>query len=46
VIANAPNPAGQMILKKHFLHGVSPVSLLVAAAIPTVIMLTVFLVFA
>ncbi len=46
VIANAPNPAGQMILKKHFLHGVSPVTLLAAAAAPTVIMLTVFLVFA
>jgi len=46
VIANAPNPAGQMILKKHFLHGVSPVSLLAASAIPTVVMLTVFLVFA
>ena len=43
VIANAPNPAGQMILKKHFLHGVSPVKLLAAALAPTGIMLTVFL---
>ena len=46
VIANAPNPAGQMILKKHFLHGVSPTSLLLAALAPTAIMLTVFLTFA
>lgn len=46
VIANAPNPAGQMILKKHFLHGVSPTNLLLAALAPTMIMLTVFLVFA
>jgi len=46
VIANAPNPAGQMILKQHFLHGVSPITLVAAAALPTVIMLTMFLVFA
>jgi hypothetical protein len=46
VIANAPNPAGQMILKKHFLHGVSPVDLLKAALAPTAIMLFFFLVFA
>jgi hypothetical protein len=43
VIANAPNPAGQMILKQHFLHGVSPVTLLAAALAPTAIMLTIFL---
>jgi hypothetical protein len=46
VIANAPNPAGQMLLKKHFLHGVSPVSLLAAALAPTAIMLTIFWMFA
>jgi Na+/H+ antiporter NhaD/arsenite permease-like protein len=37
VIANAPNPAGQSILRRYFEHGVSPVRLLVAAIIPTVI---------
>lgn len=38
VIANAPNPAGQSILKKYFRHGVSPARLLKSAAIPTIIM--------
>ncbi len=38
VIANAPNPAGQSILKKYFKHGVSPPRLLKAAIIPTIIM--------
>ncbi len=46
VIANAPNPAGQMLLKQHFLHGVSPVTLLAAALLPTVIMLTIFMLLA
>jgi hypothetical protein len=46
VIANAPNPAGQMILKKHFLHGVSPADLLLSALAPTAIMFTMFVVFA
>ena len=45
VIANAPNPAGQMILKKHFLHGVSPAHLLLSALAPTAIMFTMFVVF-
>ena len=38
VIANAPNPAGQSILKKYFQHGVAPTQLLKAAIIPTIIM--------
>jgi len=38
VIANAPNPAGQAILKKYFKHGVSPARLARSAIIPTVIM--------
>ncbi|MEW6673325.1 MAG: putative Na+/H+ antiporter [Thermodesulfobacteriota bacterium] len=38
VIANAPNPAGQSILKRYFTHGVSPSRLLVSALMPTVIM--------
>ena len=37
VIANAPNPAGQSILGRFFKGGVSPLSLLAAALIPTVI---------
>ena len=43
VIANAPNPAGQSILKKYFEAGVSPVGLLKAALLPTLIMAVVFL---
>ena len=39
VIANAPNPAGQSILKKYFKDGVSPMGLLGGALIPTVIMI-------
>lgn len=37
VIANAPNPAGQSILKKYFENGVSPIGLLKAALGPTII---------
>jgi hypothetical protein len=37
VIANAPNPAGQALLKKHFDGAVSPQKLLMAALVPTVI---------
>jgi hypothetical protein len=37
VIANAPNPAGQSLLKKHFDGAVSPKGLLVGALVPTVI---------
>jgi hypothetical protein len=43
VIANAPNPAGQAILGKHFLPGISPVKLLAGAALPTFLMGLVFL---
>jgi hypothetical protein len=42
VIANAPNPAGQMLPKMHLLHDVSPVSLLPAGLAATAIMLTIF----
>ena len=35
VIANAPNPAGQSILAKHFAQGVSPLKLALWAALPT-----------
>jgi len=45
IIANAPNPAGQSILKRYFGDNVSPVGLLKAAIIPTLIMLLCFAVF-
>jgi hypothetical protein len=37
VIANAPNPAGQSILGKHFPDGISPLGLLMGAIGPTLI---------
>jgi len=45
VIANAPNPAGQSILKKYFEDGISPLGLLKGAALPTIIMIICFLLF-
>jgi hypothetical protein len=45
IIANAPNPAGQAILKQYFSNGVSPVKLLLAALLPTTIMFACFLIF-
>jgi len=45
VIANAPNPAGQAILKKYFKNGVSPAGILKAAVVPTVIAWLCFVVF-
>jgi hypothetical protein len=45
VIANAPNPAGQSLLKKYFENGVAPAGLLKAALLPTVVVLLVFLLF-
>jgi hypothetical protein len=38
VIANAPNPAGQTILKKYFPDGVSPMGLFLGALVPTLVM--------
>jgi hypothetical protein len=43
VIANAPNPAGQNILSKHFSPGISPAKLLAGAALPTLLMGLMFL---
>jgi hypothetical protein len=37
VIANAPNPAGQALLSRFFGDGVSPLKLVVAATLPTLI---------
>jgi hypothetical protein len=45
VIANAPNPAGQSLLKKYFINGISPMMLLAAAIAPTFIMLVCFILF-
>lgn len=42
VIANAPNPAGQSILQRYFEGGVSPLGLLAAALLPTLIIGLVF----
>ena len=42
VIANAPNPAGQSILKNYFEDGISPLRLFKSAIIPTVIMFLCF----
>jgi Na+/H+ antiporter NhaD/arsenite permease-like protein len=44
VIANAPNPAGQAILKEHFEHAVSPIGLLKGALVPMVLLFLLFLV--
>ena len=38
IIANAPNPAGQSILRKHFGAAVSPKGLLMGALVPTAIL--------
>jgi hypothetical protein len=43
VIANAPNPAGQSILKKYFADEVSPLGILKGALIPTTIAWVIFL---
>ena len=45
VIANAPNPAGQAILKSYFPSGVSPMGLLAGAIVPTILTFSVFLLF-
>lgn len=45
VIANAPNPAGQTLLKGYFSNGVSPIILLKYAIAPTLVMGFCFFVF-
>jgi hypothetical protein len=44
VIANAPNPAGQAILGRHFEDGVSPLGLVLGALPPTAMAVIAFLV--
>lgn len=43
VIANAPNPAGQSILNKHFSGGIGPMGLLAGAIVPTLIVGLLFM---
>jgi len=43
VIANAPNPAGQSILKQFFPQGISPLGLLLGALAPTIVYAACFL---
>jgi hypothetical protein len=43
VIANAPNPAGQAALAKHFPEGISPLGLLLGALFPTAVVTAAFL---
>ena len=42
VIANAPNPAGQALLGRYFGTGISPLRLLAAAILPTIIAAIMF----
>jgi len=42
VIANAPNPAGYVILQNHFKNGISPLYLFLAAVVPTLIFFALF----
>ena len=44
VIANAPNPAGQVILQRYFPDGVSPLGLFLGALVPTLIVAFSFMV--
>ena len=37
VIANAPNPAGQSLLSRFFVGGMSPLGLLLGAIVPTAV---------
>lgn len=43
VIANAPNPAGQATLTKHFPVGVSPLGLFLGALLPTAVMAAAYI---
>ena len=42
VIANAPNPAGQALLRRFFDGGVSPLRLLLGALLPTAMAVVAF----
>ena len=45
IIAHAPNPAGQALLREHFKQGISPWNLFIAALFPTLIFLAIFFFF-
>jgi Na+/H+ antiporter NhaD/arsenite permease-like protein len=45
IIANAPNPAGVAILKKHFGAQLSPLKLFYGAILPTIIVSIIFFFF-
>jgi len=45
VIANAPNPAGYVILKNHFDKGINPIKLFLAALLPTMLLYIIFYLF-
>jgi Na+/H+ antiporter NhaD/arsenite permease-like protein len=45
VIANAPNPAGQSILSRHFENGISPLGLFLGALPPTIVVSAALLLF-
>lgn len=42
VLANAPNPAGYVILQKYFKEGIAPIPLFLAALFPTVVFFCLF----
>lgn len=42
VIANGPNPAGQMLLRRYFHRGISPFYLFLGALLPTLIFFVIF----
>lgn len=44
IIANAPNPAGQSILKNYFKNGISAPRLLLATIVPTLVIWLIFLI--
>jgi hypothetical protein len=45
VIANAPNPAGFVLLGKHFKNGISPLNLFLSAALPTFVLYLIYFCF-
>ena len=45
IMAHAPNPAGQALLRPHFRGGISPWNLFLAALLPTLIFLAIFFFF-
>lgn len=42
IIAHAPNPVGQALVRKYFYHGISPWRLFLSALVPTLVFLALF----